>query len=98
MKHTLTILLATLLPVALAGPASAQTNPAVTNPGATPSAGKGEHQGKQASAANPADVVERKVGDKAVRDLVSAEAKALKPGKPKATRKMGKFRYHRRRW
>jgi len=73
MKCTLTIFLATLLAVALAGAASAQTNPAVANPGATPPA----HQGKQASAANPADEIKQKVEDAVTHKLKSAGAKAL---------------------
>ena len=75
MKYTLTILLATLL--AVAGAASAQTNPAVTNPGTTPSAGKNSQPGKQAGAANPADEVERKVEDAVTNKLKSVGTKAL---------------------
>ena len=95
MKCALTILVTTLLAVALAGPASAQTDLAATNPGATPTTRKNEHQGKPATAANPADKVTQKVADSEIRKLGSAVAKDLKSVKARALKKVGKLRHHR---
>ena len=88
MKYTLAILLATLLAVALARPATAQTNPAVTNPGATPTAGKNSQPGKQAGAASSADGVEQKVEDAVTNKLKSTGVKDLKSVGTKALEKV----------
>ncbi len=85
MKYTLAILLATLLTVA--GAASAQTNPAVTNPGAVPPAANAP-QGKQAGAASSADGVEQKVEDAVTNKLKSTGVKDLKSVETKALEKV----------
>ncbi len=87
MKYTLTIFPATLLAIALAGPASTQTNPAATNPGAAPPAANAP-QGKQASGANPADGVKQKVEDAVTNKLKSAGIKDLKSVETKALEKV----------
>ena len=90
MKYTLAILPATFLAVALAGAVSAQTNPAAANPGATPAA----DQGKQKSAAKPADGVKQKVEDAVTKKLKSTGVKDLKSVEAKALTKMGNLFHH----